>query len=164
MATHHSHTHDHDGELAVFLIGLRVRRPWRPDLWLPPFIAMQPMITELYNAKAAAERGEGAHPGFLSHRMLVGGGGPTLVQYWRSPEDIYTYAHDPARAHRAAWLDFYRRGQGSAGAVGIWHETYAVLAGGAESLYVDMPATGLGVAFGSRESSSRKHARVSRVD
>lgn len=163
MSNHDSRTHAYDGELAVFLIGLRVRRPWRPDLWWPTFAAMQPMITELYVAKAASERGDGAHPGFLSHRTLVGGGGPTLVQYWRSTDDIYAYAHDPNRAHRPAWLEFYRRGQGSAGAVGIWHETYAVPAGGAESLYIDVPATGLGAAFGSREASGRKHARVSRA-
>lgn len=28
-------THRHDGELVVFLIGMRVNRWYRPDLWLP---------------------------------------------------------------------------------------------------------------------------------
>ncbi|MDN5768729.1 MAG: DUF4188 domain-containing protein [Humibacillus sp.] len=163
MSMHESHTHDDDGDLAVFLIGLRVNRPWRPDLWMPTFAAMAPMLTELYTAKAAAERGEGAHPGFLSHRTLVGLGGPTLVQYWRSVDDIYAYAHDPDRAHRPAWLQFYRRGKGSGGAVGIWHETYAVPAGGAESLYVDMPLTGLAAAFGRHETSGRRQARLGRA-
>ncbi len=160
MSAHESHTHDHDGDLAVFLIGLRVRRPWRPDLWMPTFAAMRPMLTELYTAKAAAERGEAQGLGFLSHRTLIGLGGPTLVQYWRSVDDIYAYAHDPGQAHRPAWLEFYRRGRGSAGAVGIWHETYAVPAGAAESLYVDMPPMGLSAAFGPRESSGRRHART----
>ncbi|MEO6996644.1 MAG: DUF4188 domain-containing protein [Terracoccus sp.] len=163
MSAHHSQTHDHDGDLAVFLIGLRVGRPWRPDLWIPTVAAMAPMISELYAAKAAAERGAGPHPGFLSHRTLVGLGGPTLVQYWRSADDIYAYAHDPSRAHRPAWLEFYRRGRGSAGAVGIWHETYAIAAGAAESLYLDMPTTGLGAAFGTRESLGRRHARITRA-
>lgn len=160
MPSHSSHTHDHHGDLAVFLIGLRLNRPWRPDLWMPTFAAMGPMISELYTAKAAAERGEGEHPGFLSHRTLVGLGGPTVVQYWRSVEEIYAYAHDPGRRHRPAWLEFYRRGQRGVGAVGIWHETYAVPAGAAESLYVDMPPTGLAAAFGSHESSGRQHARI----
>ncbi len=33
------HEHTHDGELAVFLIGMRVNHPWRPDLWGPVFAA-----------------------------------------------------------------------------------------------------------------------------
>ena len=33
-------THRHSGDLVVFLIGMRINRPWRPDLWLPAFIAM----------------------------------------------------------------------------------------------------------------------------
>ncbi len=40
-------THDHDGELVVFLIGMRINRWWRPDLWLPVFNAMPPMLAEL---------------------------------------------------------------------------------------------------------------------
>ena len=27
-------THDYDGELVVFLIGMRINKPWRPDLGL----------------------------------------------------------------------------------------------------------------------------------
>src|SRR4051812_31784802 len=77
---HTSHTHD--GELAVFLIGMRVNQPWRPDLWVPVFTAMPGMIAELYTAKAAAARGEGPDLGFLEARTLVGAGGPTIVQYW----------------------------------------------------------------------------------
>jgi hypothetical protein len=139
-------THAHDGSLAVFLIGLRINHPWRPDLWLPALRAMGPMVRELYAAKAAADRGEGEHPGFLGHRNLIGAGGPTLVQYWRSAEDVHAYAHDPARAHRPAWQAFYERGRKGAGAVGVWHETYAVAAGGHESLYLAMPPTGLAAA------------------
>ncbi len=33
-------THDYDGDLVVFLIGMRINKPWRPDLWLPVFNAM----------------------------------------------------------------------------------------------------------------------------
>ena len=155
-------THAHEGDVAVFLIGLRVNQVWRPDLWLPAMRAMGPMIRELYAAKAAAERGEGEHPGFLGHRSLVGPTGPTLVQYWRSAEDIYAYAHDTERAHRPAWKAFYERGRRAAGAVGVWHETYAVPAGGHESLYVGMPPTGLAAATGVTEvGARRRRARVS---
>ena len=102
-------SHDHDGDLAVFLIGMRVNQPWRPDLWLPVFGAMPGMLTELYAAKAAAARGEGPDLGFLDGRSLVGAGGPTLVQYWRSVDDIYAYANDPDHEHRPAMRAFYAR-------------------------------------------------------
>ncbi|EWT00725.1 hypothetical protein N865_13810 [Intrasporangium oryzae NRRL B-24470] len=161
---HAHHSHDFDGDLAVFLIGMRINKPWRPDIWVPTLRAMGPMLAELHRARAAAEAGAGVHPGFLDHRTLLGAGGPTLVQYWRSVEDIYAYAHDPGRGHRPAWLDFYRRSREAAGVVGIWHETYAVPAGAHESLYVSMPATGLGAAFGTTsDRSGRRHARLARA-
>jgi Domain of unknown function (DUF4188) len=139
-------THGHRGELAVFLIGMRVNRWWRVDQWLPAATAMPKMIKELYAAKAAAERGEGEHPGFLGHRLLIGGRGPTVVQYWRTVGDIYSYASSADHEHRPAWTAFNARARRAPGAVGIWHETFAVPAGGHESIYVSMPPTGLAAA------------------
>ncbi|MHA3834125.1 DUF4188 domain-containing protein [Terrabacter sp. AAH1] len=156
-------THTHDGDLAVFLIGMRVNQPWRPDLWLPVLGAMPGMIAELYRAKAAAARGDGPDLGFLEARTLIGSGGPTVVQYWRDAQSIYAYANDPERLHRPAWTAFYRRSRKATGAVGIWHETYAVPAGAHESLYVAMPPTGLGKAFGTTDQRARRsHARLTR--
>ena len=40
-------THEYEGELVVFLIGMRINKPWRPDLWLPVFSAMPRMLAEL---------------------------------------------------------------------------------------------------------------------
>lgn len=139
-------THGHRGELAVFLIGMRVNRWWRVDQWLPAAAAMPRMIKELYAAKAAAERGEGQDPGFLGHRLLLGGRGPTVVQYWRTVGDIYSYAGSADHEHRPAWTAFNARARRAPGAVGIWHETFAVPAGGHESIYVSMPPTGLAAA------------------
>jgi hypothetical protein len=136
-------THGYQGELAVFLIGMRVNRWWRVDRWLPTATAMPKMIRELYAAKAAAERGEGADPGFLGHRLLIGAGGPAVVQYWRTVEDIYSYASSADHEHRPAWTAFNARARRTPGAVGIWHETFAVPAGGHESIYVAMPPAGL---------------------
>ncbi|MDE9367834.1 DUF4188 domain-containing protein [Luteipulveratus sp. YIM 133132] len=141
-------THSHDGELAVLLIGMTVNRPWRPDQWLPVARAMPRMITELYANKAAAERGEQEWLGFLGARSLVGGRGPTVVQYWRSAEDIYRYAGDVGREHRPAWKAFYERARRHPDAVGVWHETYAVPAGGHESIYFGTPPMGLGAVTG----------------
>jgi Domain of unknown function (DUF4188) len=139
-------THGYAGGLAVFLIGMRVNRWWRIDQWLPTAVSMPKMLKELHSAKAAAERGEGEHPGFLGHRLLIGGRGPTVVQYWRTVEDIYTYASSADHEHRPAWAAFNARARRTPGVVGIWHETFAVPAGGHESIYVSMPLTGLAAA------------------
>ena len=130
-------THAHDGGIVVFLVGMRVNRPWRPDLWGPVFVAMPRMLAELQREPAR---------GLLGAQLLLGGGGPLVVQHWRSTADLHAYAADPAGEHRPAWTAFNRRARAARGAVGIWHETYAVPAGGHESVYVDMPVTGLAAA------------------
>ena len=139
-------THHHDGSLGVFLIGMRFNQLRRPDQWWPVFTAMPRMLAELYRGKAAAERGEGEDLGFLGARTVLGGKGVTVIQYWRSVEDIYRYASAPEHEHRPAWTAFNARARKAAGAVGIWHETYAVPAGGHESVYVGCPTMGLAAA------------------
>jgi hypothetical protein len=154
-------THEHDGPLGVFLIGMRFNRLHRPDQWVPVFMAMPKMLTELYRNKAAAAVGEAEDLGFLGARTLMGGKGVTVVQYWRSVEDVYRYASAPEHEHRPAWTAFNARARRAAGAVGIWHETYAVPAGAHESVYVGMPVTGLAEATSSVPVPSRKrYARL----
>ena len=141
-------THDHDGDLAVFLIGMRINKIHRPDAWLPVVSAMPRMLTELYTNKARADAGEEDWLGFYDARTLAGVRGPTVVQYWRSVQDIYAYASAESMAHRPAWKAYYARARSAQGAVGIWHETFAVPAGSHESLYGDMPPYGLARATG----------------
>jgi len=52
-----------DGEFVVFLIGMRINKPWKIHKWLPVFLAMPRMLKEL-----------AAHPeiGFLGHVMSLG--------------------------------------------------------------------------------------------
>jgi hypothetical protein len=122
-----------DGDFVVFLIGMRINRPWRPDQWLPVLRAMRPMLREL-----AADPGSGflgATSGFLA-------GGPALVQYWRSFEDLERYARDRDASHLPAWRAFNRLVRDSGG-VGIWHETYRVRGGEYEAIYGNMPRVGL---------------------
>ncbi|WP_232542813.1 monooxygenase family protein [Streptomyces sp. QHH-9511] len=112
----------HTEPVAVFLIGARVNR-WRSVRgWLPVFMAMPGMLKEL-----TAE----PESGFLGYRMLLGPsfGEVTFVQYWRRAGDIRAYATDSARSHRPAQSAFWRRYFTSNGAVGIWHEMYAVRPG-----------------------------------
>ena len=120
--------------------GMRINQPWRLDLWVPALRAMGPMLTELHGAPRRRAR---ASTGFLGHQSLFGAGGPTIVQYWRSVDDIYAYAHDPDRAHRPAWLEFYRRGRAAAGRWGSGTRRMPSRRRPRE-LYVSMPPTGLG--------------------
>ena len=125
-------THHHTGPLVVFLIGMRINQPWRPDRWWPTFTAMPKMLAELARDPES---------GLLGYRFTVTAGGPLLVQYWSSHEKLYAYASAPDAEHRPAWTAFNRRARRAPGAVGIWHETYVVE--GAESMYVGMPVSGL---------------------
>jgi len=145
-------THAHTGELTVFLIGMRVNRFWRPDAWWPAFTAMLPMLAEL---SADSESG------LLGYRLLIGWRGPTIVQYWRSPEHIYRYASEAEAKHRPAWSAFNRRTRKVPGAVGVWHETYRVA--GAESVYVDLPPMGLAAATASRPVTGRLNSAADRL-
>lgn len=128
-------THRHAGELVVFLIGMRINRPWRPDLWLPTLLAMGPMLSELSRDPDS---------GLLGFRVTIGADGPVLIQYWSSHEKLYAYASAPTSNHRPAWTAFNRRARKAAGAVGVFHETFLV--DRAESVYVGMPRSGLALA------------------
>jgi hypothetical protein len=120
-----------DGEFVVFLIGMRINKPWKIHRWWPVFRAMQPMLAEL------AARPES---GFLGHTF----GWPVIVQYWRSFECLEAYARSQDHGHWPAWVAFNRRMRDGRGDVGIWHETYRVAPGQYESIYSGMPPFGLG--------------------
>ena len=123
-----------EGEFVVFMIGMRINRPWKIWKWLPVLRAMFPMLREL-----------SAQPeiGLLASRPLPNLRGPGLVQYWRSAEHLRAYANAGDKNHLPAWQAF-NRAIGTSGDVGIWHETYVVSAGSAETIYLNMPRFGLG--------------------
>jgi len=141
-------THAYDGPLALFLIGVRIHQPWRLNVVSQVIRAMPPMIAELERNKAAAAKGEEESLGYLGSRSTVDLTGTTMIQWWRSTEDIYSYASSPDHEHREAWLEFYRRAKAAPKALTIWHETYAVEPGGAESLYATDRPYGLGAVAG----------------
>lgn len=123
-----------DGDFVVFLIGMRINKPWKIAKWLPVFLAMPKMIREL-------DRAPSSETGFLGHN---GVGLGVIVQYWRSFDHLEAYARSAEHTHFPAWTAFNKRMKGSRGDVGIWHETYLVKSGQYEAVYSGMPAYGLG--------------------
>lgn len=133
----HDSAHPRGEHLVVFHIGMRIRQPWRPDLWGPVFAAMPRMLKELARDPDS---------GLLGWKLIADPRGPWTVQYWESTEQLHAYASNPDAEHRPAWRAFNQAARKHPGAVGIWHETFEVAR--AESIYVGMTPTGLGAALG----------------
>lgn len=64
-----------EGDFVVFLIGMRINKPWKIHTWRPTALAMPRMIHELENKPDSA---------FMGHISSLG----LIVQYWRSFEDL----------------------------------------------------------------------------
>ena len=134
-----------DDDVVVFLIGMRFNRILRPWTWLPAFRAMPRMLRELYGQPEL---------GLLGARSYWSGRVILVVQYWRSFEALEAYARANDHEHLPAWRDFNRVVRAT-GDVGIFHETYRVGPGTAETLYANMPPFGLGQAIGAAPVASR---------
>lgn len=138
-------SNESDAPVVVFLIGMRVNRWWKVRQWLRTALAMPRMLREL-----------GQHPelGMLGGEAWFGRT-TILVSYWKSVDHLFAYAKQRNAEHLPAWRAFNKH-IGTNGDVGIWHETYIVQAGAQESVYVNMPAFGLGKARGLRSISHRR--------
>ena len=136
----------------VFLIGMRINQWWRFDKWVPVATAMVPMLKTLYT---------NPQKGFLHAEYFWNMSGPVLIQYWRSFEDLETFARNTSDPHLAPWRK-YNQAVGTGGIVGIWHETYTIQPGQFECVYGNMPRFGLGAALqhvpavGRRETARRR--------
>ncbi|MFB9993079.1 DUF4188 domain-containing protein [Deinococcus oregonensis] len=140
-----------EGDFVVFLIGFRINALWKVSAWLPLVQAMPKMLKEL------AE-----HPelGMLGGRFA----GMTLIQYWRSTEHLNAYAQSRQHEHLPAWRAFNQNARRARGAVGIWHETYRVAAGQYETVYIDMPAFGLGQVGQLKPATGRRETAEGRIN
>ena len=125
-----------EGDFVLFLIGLRINKPWKVWKWAPVARQMPRMLDEL---------GRQPELGLLHARTHFGLRNVLVVQYWRSFEHLHAYATAANAMHLPAWRAF-NRAVGSNGDVGIWHESYLVREGAYESVYSNMPPYGLGVA------------------
>lgn len=144
-------TVDIEGDFVVFLIGLRINKPWKLRSWLPAFLAMPRMLAEI-----------SSHPeiGCLGYTQV---GLTTLLQHWRSFERLEAYARSHEHNHWPAWVAFNKRVSQSRGDVGIWHETYQVAAGAYEAIYSGMPPYGLGKAGALVPASGRRESARGRI-
>lgn len=145
-----------DGEFVVFLIGMRINKPWKIWRWAPVARAMPRMLAELARQPDL---------GLLHARTHFGFPVILVVQYWRSFDALEAYAKNRNAAHLPAWQAF-NRAVGENGDVGIWHETYLIKAGQYENVYNNMPPFGLGAAgtltdaVGARQSARRRIGRA----
>ncbi|MEW6640216.1 MAG: DUF4188 domain-containing protein [Pseudomonadota bacterium] len=145
-----------DGDFVVFLIGMRINKPWKIWRWGPVAAAMPRMLTELAKKPDL---------GLLHARTHFGFPVIMVVQYWRSFDALEAYATNRDAAHLPAWQAF-NKAVGENGDVGIWHETYVIRAGQHENVYNNMPRFGLGIAgtlteaTGARQSARRRIERA----
>lgn len=139
-----------EGDFVVFLIGMRINRPWKFWKWAPVAAAMPRMLIELAKQPEL---------GLLHARTMFGFPNVMVTQYWRSFDHLEAYAKSREAAHLPAWQAF-NKAIGSNGDVGIWHETYLIENGRYENVYNNMPAFGLGLAGSLKDAAGgRKEAR-----
>lgn len=125
-----------EGDFVVFVIGLRMNRPWKVRQLWDVAVAMPRMLAYLE-----------AHPekGMLGYRTGISGLSTIAIQYWRSLDQLERFARDKDDPHLEPWRRFNQR-VGASGDVGVYHETYLVSAGSYEAIYVNMPRTLLAAA------------------
>jgi hypothetical protein len=139
-----------EGDFVVFLIGMRINKPWLVRQWLPVFTAMPKMLRELEQQPDSP---------LLAYRLVLASPlSPIVIQYWRSFDELEAYAGDPDQSHKPALTEFFKQ-VGYNGNVGIWHETYTVRAGEYEAIYANMPTIGLAAAGEHRGLGSSSKAR-----
>ena len=141
-----------EGDFVVFLIGMRINKPWKIRKWWPVAKAMPKMLRVI-----------DTHPelGCLGYQQWIGRT-TLLVQYWRSFDDLDRFARDKDLPHLAPWRQFNRAVRDS-GDVGIWHETFKVRAGEYEAVYGNMPPFGLAAAAGHVPVGRIAHSAAARI-
>lgn len=141
-----------DDPFVLFMIGMRLNR-------------LSAIRKAFYVAKEFTkmrrELEKDPQKGLLGGRTILYARGLGMVQYWRSYEDLESWARSSADAHMPGWRG-YNQLIGNDGSCGVWHETYLVDPGKVEVVYDNMPAFGLGSvmkhvpATGHRETAGRR--------
>lgn len=142
-----------EGDFVVFIIGARVNKKLRAIKALRSIGGMQKMLKYL---------GEHPEKGLLGYETA----GFTIIQYWRSFEDLERFAKDTDDPHLEAWRRYLRM-VNKTGEAGIWHETFLVRAGEYETIYNNVPLRGLAKASTlvpvAEASSARDRMKVAKT-
>jgi hypothetical protein len=146
------YTTENEDDIVVFLIGMRINKRWAIGKWGPVFTAMPGMIRELYENQEEL--------GFYSVESYFGLRTTFMVQYWRSTEELFTYAK--GEKHLRAWKNFNKRLTDNE-AVGFYHETFEIKKGSYESIYRNMPQFGLANAKKHIPITSQHHSARKRL-
>ncbi len=147
------YTADTRDEMVLFIIGMRINRFRSVGSWWPVFRAMPRMLEQLMRHP---ELGMRHFETFFTWRKVI------VIQYWESFEKLERFARDPDLEHVPAWREFNRR-VGTNGHVGIFHETYSVRGQDIESIYGNMPVSGLARAFGHLPVAARGQSAAKRI-
>jgi len=147
------YTADVEDEFVVFLVGMRINHFWKIHKWLPVARAMGPMLRSLARDPSK---------GMLGYRVMPGLRVITVLQYWRSFDQLAAFAKSHDEPHRGPWQRF-NRAVAASGDVGIWHETYRIPAGGYECIYSNMPVFGLAAATAHAPVASRRQSAARRI-
>ena len=142
-----------DKPIVLFLIGMRFNNLLAFRRWFHVATAMPKMLIELRSTPDSGLLWERTH---ISWRQL------TSQQYWRSFDELLTYAHDKEGKHFPAWAKFNRL-IGNDGSVGIWHETYLIEPGKFECIYGNIPLFGLAAATNHVPATGRLAAAKERL-
>lgn len=142
-----------EGDFVVFRIGMRVNTLWKVHRWLPVFTTMPKLLDELEADPDSGLLGYDTKLGIRNHE---------LVQYWRSFEALREYALDSDARHAPAmrWTNELMRESDD---IGIWHETYVVRNGAYETVYHNVPPTGLGKAGELYPATDRRRTAAGRL-
>ncbi len=116
-------------------------------------MAMNPMLRTL---------SQHSEKGFLGMQTFLNWRGVTVLQYWRSFDDLERFARSKEEPHLSAWRRF-NKAVGTDGSVGIWHETYQVASGQYEAVYNNMPIYGLANATDHLPATGRKETARRRM-
>ncbi len=143
----------HDGDIVVFLIGMRFLSLRALPTAFKTFARMPKMLAELDSDPSL---------GCLGSSFTFVPWGATITQYWKSTAQLGDFARKKTGSHLAAWQWFNALGRTSHG-VGVWHESYYVAAGASESMYVNMPRIGLAAAVGHRAVGQPKRTSLAEV-
>lgn len=121
------------GDFVVFRIEMQVHRLWKGYKSFPVFRGSPKMLNKLESE---------LNSGLVAYDSKIEIRTHEFVQYWQSFESLREYALDPGARHALAmkWTNSITKERN---AVWSWHEMSVLCGDRSETVYHNMPATGL---------------------